>query len=92
MLERDVMKSCLKINHANILAPEEARPIPLCVGHLILVLRSLFVNRDDVLDYPKRLARLLSGYQQKGGNALWFLMRLNLRDDALGHQPFQMIV
>ena len=86
------MEPRLKIDHANVFAPEEASPIPLCVSHLILVLRSLFVNWDDVLDHPKRLPRLLSGYQQKRGYALWFLVRLNLRDDTLGHQPFQVIV
>ena len=60
VLERYVEESGLQVDHAYPFGTLQLLPVPARIRHLVLVLRSLFVYRHDVLHHSISLPRLLS--------------------------------
>ncbi len=65
MFERDVVKSCLQVDHAYPLGSPQLCPIPSSIIQLVLIFVGLFINGHYILAHPIRLTRLLTRHQQQ---------------------------
>ena len=88
VIEDDIVETSFEIYQADKLCPTKKFSISSYICQLVLLFRSSFINRDDILNHPIVLATLSSWDQEYWRHYNWVLISLDWCYNSLSYLFF----